>query len=150
MPRYNDYHRRQNCIKLLVGMHEIEWQTNFDMAEYAGNEEYDLDPYEIKNKCGTSACMLGHGPLCGIKPIGYDEKNNWWSYAYKFAHEGENGSAYTFLFAGGWKGDINQGMARMYQYLTEGIPKFRMHQEPQSTYPVPTTRQINRLKKELR
>lgn len=150
MPEYKPHHRRHNCIKLLVGIHEIELAMQFNMRFYAGaSTGLEMFPGSVKDECGTSACLLGHGPVCGIKPIG-DERKDWSEYAKKFVENdwpAADNIDWKFLFGQEWSNDIDQAKARLFHHLTVGSATDDFDYEDE--YPVPTHGAVMRLKKEL-
>jgi hypothetical protein len=173
MPKYNNYHRRQNLIKLLVGMHTIQWLTKLDMSEFRSEDEDKWSknrlPEQSKgNECGTAACLLGHGPACGIKPRGELEEGSWWSYSAKFVkpdnkrQDPDASAEWAFLFNSKWPNCREQCKARLYQLVQHGMPDdFPKKDENGVTYfigsyalkvrfPPPTDEQVAKLAKELR
>ena len=111
--------RRINCIKLLVGVSDLEFNVEFYMGNYSRDAAGPLSPVETANECGTSACFLGHGPLCGVTPIDFDDY--WPRYALLFVPR-HKGYAWRFLFSHPWPNSKAQAVARMHRYLQNGSP----------------------------
>ena len=117
--------RRKNCIKLLLGLTDKTFKVKFNMRMFAirPGECRNTDPREVKNECGTSACLLGHGPLCGIRP----ETCSWTAYSREFVPRGGWLCDWNFLFSGGWSNSIIQAVGRLHKYLKVGVPRAYTH-----------------------
>lgn len=146
---YTEAERRINLIRLLVGITELKFKTQFRMGHYSRGKSEDnyLIPRRTNNECGTSACLMGHGPLCGIIPSGIGEEKCWRVYSLKFVYS-EMNAEWIFVFSATWPSLKSQGRARIHRFLTKGIPK--QYDVYKSRYRLPTATDMKRYKKELR
>ena len=71
-----------------------------------------------QHDCGTSACLLGHGPIFGIIDD-RDLEMNWTAYALEFfgASQSVADGEWDFLFSPGWSNDIQEAIARLRKYI---------------------------------
>lgn len=138
--------RRKNCIKLLLGLTDNEFETKFEMGAFATDGFVnEIKPSVLTDNCGTSACLLGHGPLCGVSPTTRDEKYNWWSYRELFINESL--VTYDFLFCTEWPDLLSQGRARIHRLLQKGVPSW--FNQIESIYRLPKPAEIAAYRVEL-
>jgi hypothetical protein len=111
--KYTYAQKRSNLAKLAKALMSRKFNINFDMSLFASSIDGQLLPNEVKNKCGTTCCALGHGPLI---VNGKSEAPDWEDYCDEtFIRFGSlNG---LFLFSTYWPDDKLQFAARVYRYL---------------------------------
>ena len=109
----------RDYIKDLYG--DARFHENFNMAYCCRDKEChefyedgDLMPREAI--CGTTCCVLGHGPQAGIDP---GKINDWKKYAIlKFGQDCDlNFNSWDFIFHENWRSDIQFAIWRLDQYI---------------------------------
>ena len=107
----------------------------FSMVDYCSSRRQDtfldIALWEAKktladNECGTTACMLGHGPSAGIPPS--REGMDWCAYAADFGCQPEGGtrSLWNWAFSGEWTycaPTRADAAMRVHYMLDYGIPE---------------------------
>ena len=107
----------------------------FNMRNYCSSRRQDtfldIALWEAKktladNECGTTACMLGHGPSAGIPPS--REGMDWCAYAADFGCQPEGGtrSLWNWAFSGEWTYHAPtraDAAMRVHYMLDYGIPE---------------------------
>ena len=125
--------QRANLLKLADYLYALpDNYEKFHMGTFATQESKDelfglleLDPSNVLeglHNCGTTACAIGHGPACGIKPEPLDL--TWGRYADRAFGADLNSRVFNFCFAGAWEEYDNtpKGAAqRIYYLLDNGI-----------------------------
>lgn len=107
--------QRANLKKLALYVWHNVPQAQFDMRDFSAD-----GPME-NHKCGTVACMVGHGPAAGISPVGFSAWNT-----YSFARFCLLGNQWTWMFGGAWKRADNTpkgGAQRIFYALKHGVPE---------------------------
>lgn len=125
--------QRANLLKLADYLYALpENYDKFHMGTFATRKSEDelcgyreITPLKVLNElhvCGTTACAIGHGPVCGIKPIPLD--TGWDTYAGR-AFGTEFGSRlFSLCFSDAWEEYDNtaKGAAqRIYFLLDNGL-----------------------------
>lgn len=117
--------QQENLKTLHRGMIEMygdkQYDDHFDMGMYQqcpdnsnGVHFATLRDSFAKHGYGTSACLLGHGPIFGIS---HDGCSDWADYALKcFGIEDEE-YGWDFLFSSHWPSDIQEAIARLGMYI---------------------------------
>lgn len=104
---------------------------HFDMALYCKSSDVvSPQPRDAKgimgatcstNECGTAGCLLGHGPIAGIKPA---EGDNWTIYALnRFGMDYWASMEWEWCFGTSWPNNASDGALRLLYLLDYGIPK---------------------------
>jgi len=133
----------------MVGMLYGDVKTLFRMSHFAlnrGSEGGQVFPQNVKNECGSSGCVVGHGPL-HCKTQGGDAWGVYMVKAFGIAGSGVHGP-YNFLFDLKWPDRKRQAAARLYRFLTNGVPTY--YKYGTSTYRVPTLAQLRDMSRELK
>lgn len=102
---------------------DIQYDEHFNMEYFALNiDDYDLryGPKEVSEShaCGTCCCLLGHGPLAGIKYSG----TNWCRYSReKFGVDiDDQEELWGYLFSEKWSNNIQQAIKRLNYVIENG------------------------------
>ena len=120
--------QQQNFRTLLNGLvdmygdkrHDAHFKMgNFQVSEY-GSVIWRTRNAFTKHDCGTSACLLGHGPIFGIindraLQMRWDEYSQEFFGVDQFVTDGE----WDFLFSAEWPDDIQEAIARLRRYIDE-------------------------------
>ena len=99
---------------------------HFSMSFYLIGKAGVFDPEEAKAAiltCGTTGCLLGHGPSAGISPRGC---SGWWEYASAKFGLLTHGRPWRWCFGGSWDAVDNTprgGALRILYMLDYGIPE---------------------------
>lgn len=152
---------KQELFRLMYGVLFVPIKTVFDMDYYAVSTESveasendddicEIDPHEVENECGTTACFAGHGPIFCINDDICDE---WRDYISNTFGVRALTALRSFLFSSSWTSVKEQACARAYQFLTDGLPGdwcgIGHDLEYEKTYPVPSLEQCIALGQKL-
>lgn len=98
----------------------------FDMGGFCGppNSVDEIAPQKSASACGTIGCLVGHGPMAGIKPrVG----ENWFDYSERcFIPDSLRGDEWLWCFAPEWESVDNTpegGAKRILWMLNFGLPR---------------------------
>lgn len=135
---------RDNLLKLADYLDSLPADyEHFHMEEFMllgaeGTEETSVDFADLPlsedtlTKCGSAACMIGHGPSAGIGIEFLRENQNigWQVYGRKVfgTSHGTNEDVFTWLFGHQWAGIDNThrgGAARIRYFLEHGLPTYQ-------------------------
>jgi hypothetical protein len=127
--------QRTNLARLAVGVRKLRrgrrgYNGSFVMKSFCRYENfpqyrevYPKDAGEQLHKCGTSACLAGHGPFLGIKP---ERNEGWWNYITRcFGFDGMgNGekTEWNWLFYHLWGNNKGFAVKRIAWFLERGTP----------------------------
>jgi len=117
--------------KLGQAINSKKFKTKLDMCYFACdvadfNQEYY--PNNVKNECGTSCCFLGHLPFLATtteEKYYIEHHGGWFSLADWLLIDlsgMHNIFGFAFLFDGKWHDSKPQCAARMFYFLTKGVP----------------------------
>ncbi len=92
-----------------------------DMDTYCWtSDSIEVRPFDaadvIKHDCGSCACVLGHGPSAGIKPLPGED---WDEYALRQFGADEYGDLWDAIFAVGLSDNVKDAVGRIRTALTE-------------------------------
>lgn len=122
--------QRSNLDKLATYLEGLpEDYSHFDMGLYnngAPRSDFAFRPRTTLKQYGAVACVIGHGPVAGIRPIKSDKVAwgdvSWRRYGVRcFSPEG---AIWRFLFAGHWASFDNHhhGAAKRIRWILAGNP----------------------------
>lgn len=131
----------KNIRKLIKGLKALpDDYVKFNMNDFVSIDTDDNGEYKVatlkkgEHMCGTSACVVGHGPSFGIKMdtdfIDTVNKSiDWTSYSedvfgvVNIKHDYSDGTEWDFCFGGSWPNSISQAVIRLELLLSDRIPK---------------------------
>jgi hypothetical protein len=119
--------QRTNLARLAVGVRKLRrgrrgYNGSFNMSTYCregGDFLYLEQAEEALHKCGTAACLLGHGPFVGIKPKYHD---TWRSYEKDSFGCDNLTPPWEWMFHFDWDNNKGASVKRIAWFLKYGIP----------------------------
>ena len=117
--------RRANLIKVRNYLASNSPPPNFDMSTWMryGEGHHMTSSFpgmQAYNECGTSACVVGHGPLAGVGILPYE---SWYAYAKRcFTDDPRD---FEWLFGSDWSAydnSVEGAIKRIDIWLDGGTP----------------------------
>lgn len=121
--------QKSNLARVALAVFQTVPDVKFDMDNFATQRGTygSLDPNEVArlaNYCGTSCCVVGHGPVV----LGPTHRSDWLVYSEEVFGIPFNGTspneAWTYLFSPVWPSDREQAALRILAFL-EGRVNFK-------------------------
>lgn len=115
---------------------------DFAMSMFTNNERGSGSSYAHLAECGTAACAVGHGPLCGFEPL---ELETWAEYSTRLFIPSSWHEAWEWCFGAAWSVVDNTAHGAAYRILwlldRKSIPdnayEQRRERAPISYWPTP-------------
>ena len=121
--------QHDNTQKLINGLKALPDDYGLlDMREFA--ESYGSAKNATpEHPCGTSMCIIGHGPSLGI-PFINEDNCSWPRYSRRaFGFTRKTKSGWSFCFSSYWPNDMNQAIIRLEMAQHGKIPDSWYHDD---------------------
>ena len=113
--------QHDNLQKLIDGLKALpDDYSLLDMNRFAINDGEAIRATPI-HPCGTSMCIVGHGPSFGI-PFTDEDGNDWVYYSKRAFGFSACTRKWEFCFDPLWPSDVNQAIIRLEMAQREEIP----------------------------
>ena len=121
---------RTNILKLIAGLEGLPNDyTHFMMGTFA-RDPHMAAKSTPEHPCGTSACIIGHGPHFGVSMnreerfmiSKYHPNLGFYKYSYRLFIPEDQYNCWDFCFSGEWPNIIQEAIARLKMYLYNKTP----------------------------
>jgi len=135
-PKITKQHR-SNIATLAKGLMTRRLKTGFRMYRFSTH----ANPSLVKNRCGTTCCAAGHGPILVTPAESWESWHNYTARVFGM-YAGDDTGRFGWLFGNRWPADKKQFAARAYHYLKTG--RFPINHAFKLVLPVPDPSEFDR------